>query len=158
MTPAMQIQRIVVPVDFSTDSEAAAMYALQLARALRASITLLHVVHIPPAMVGIVPGGSIEGDLATDTAETRVRVEALADALRAELPPSDTAIAIEGAVVPAAAAAEAIVDFAVRDDLIVMSTHSHSAWSNLVVGHVTEKVLRTAPCPVMTIRFPRDHR
>ncbi|HEY6034739.1 MAG TPA: universal stress protein [Kofleriaceae bacterium] len=153
---AVQIQRILVAVDFSSNAEAATSYALLLARALRASITLLHVVPVPPSMVGIVPGGSIEGDLATDMDDAARRLEALAETLRTQLAPYENDLAIDAHVVPSSVPAEAIVAYATRGfELIVMGTHGRSGWSHLVVGSVAEKVLRNAPCPVMTIRIPR---
>lgn len=151
----VQIQRILVPVDFSTGAEAATSYALLLARSLQASITLLHVVAIPPSMVGIVPGGSIEGDLAANMADARSHLEALAEAARAELAPADSGIVISAEVVSAPAAAEAILAHAHGFELIVMGTHGRTGWSHFVLGSVAETVLRSARCPVMTIRFPR---
>ncbi|MEO6776762.1 MAG: universal stress protein [Kofleriaceae bacterium] len=159
MTSPVQIQRILVPVDFSSNAEAATSYAMLLARALHATITLFHVVDIPPSMVAIVPGASIEGDLAANTADAELRIAALANTLQAGLAPGDVAIELATAVVPADSAAEAIVAYAARGfELIVMGTHGRTGWSHLVVGSVAERVLRAAACPVMTIRFPRDHR
>ena len=39
-------------------------------------------------------------------------------------------------------------------DLIVMGTHGRGAIAQLLVGSVAEKVVRTAPCPVLTVRHP----
>ena len=39
-----------------------------------------------------------------------------------------------------------------KSDLIVMTTHGRTGLSHLVMGSVTEKIVRTAPCPVLTIR------
>jgi nucleotide-binding universal stress UspA family protein len=54
-------------------------------------------------------------------------------------------------------AASAIVDTAAAEgvDLIVMSTHGYSGVTRWLLGSVTEKVLRTAPCPVLAIRISR---
>ena len=53
-------------------------------------------------------------------------------------------------------AAAAIVDYAQRSsiDLIVLGTHGRSGMSQLLVGSVAERVVRTAPCPVLTVRQP----
>jgi nucleotide-binding universal stress UspA family protein len=40
-------------------------------------------------------------------------------------------------------------------DLIVMGTHGRSGVAHMVMGSVAEKVVRTAPCPVLTVRHPR---
>ena len=41
-------------------------------------------------------------------------------------------------------------------DLIVMGTHGRGAVAHLIMGSVAERVVRTAPCPVLTVRHP-DH-
>ena len=50
----------------------------------------------------------------------------------------------------------AIVDYAreVRVDLIIMGTHGRGAMAQLLMGSVAERVVRTAPCPVLTVRHP----
>jgi nucleotide-binding universal stress UspA family protein len=53
-------------------------------------------------------------------------------------------------------AAHGIVSYAERTgiDLVVMGTHGRSGWSHLVAGSVAERVVRAAPCPVLTVRHP----
>ena len=54
------------------------------------------------------------------------------------------------------APAVAIVDYARREriDLIVTGTHGRGAVAHLLMGSVAERVVRTAPCPVLTVRHP----
>lgn len=49
-----------------------------------------------------------------------------------------------------------IVSFATETDvnLIVMGTHGHTGLAHVLLGSVTEKVVRKAPCPVLTVRHP----
>ena len=58
--------------------------------------------------------------------------------------------------------AEEIVKYAKKHDigLIVMGTHGRGTMAQLLVGSVAEKVVRTAPCPVLTVRHPEhaSHR
>jgi nucleotide-binding universal stress UspA family protein len=53
-------------------------------------------------------------------------------------------------------AAAAIVDYAkdARIDLIVLGTHGRGGMTHLLMGSVAERVVRTAPCPVLTVRTP----
>jgi len=52
--------------------------------------------------------------------------------------------------------AMAIVDYAreAHSDLIIMGTHGRGAMAQLLMGSVAERVVRTAPCPVLTVRHP----
>ena len=148
-SPIHQIRRILLPIDDSPGTQAAIDYAVLLAEALRASITLVHVDEVPHAMVGIVPGASVEGDLAIERdASTRHMhdiIERLADR---------GFVAVTTLHVTAPAIAPAIVDAAARFDLIVMSTHARTGVSRLVLGSIAEQVLRHAPCPVLTVHLP----
>jgi nucleotide-binding universal stress UspA family protein len=62
----------------------------------------------------------------------------------------------ESAIVRSNAPAPAIVDYAQRRkaDLIVMGTHGRGGGAHLLMGSVAERVVRTAPCPVLTVRYP----
>ena len=73
--------------------------------------------------------------------------------LRAELVALGAGIETSVDVVESAAA-PGILQYAVQHpiDLIVIGTHGNSGFRHLILGSVTEKVLRTAPCPVLTIR------
>jgi len=122
-----QIRRILLPIDDSPGTQAAIDYAVLLAVALRASITLAHIDEQPGAMVGIVPGASVDGDLAGERAASQQRLNEIAVALAAR----------DG-----------------KYDLIVMSTHARTGVSRLVVGSIAEEVLRHAPCPVLTVHLP----
>ena len=59
-------------------------------------------------------------------------------------------------MVTAISPAAAIVDYARREqiDLIVMGTHGRGGVAHLLMGSVAERVVRTAPCPVLTVRHP----
>ena len=59
-------------------------------------------------------------------------------------------------VLAAFGAAEAIVEYAkeYNVDIIVMGTHGRGGFAHLLMGSVAERVVRTAPCPVLTVRHP----
>ena len=67
-----------------------------------------------------------------------------------------TVLRARAATVTANTPALAIVEFAKCHDvnLIVMGTHGRGAMAHLLLGSVAERVVRTAPCPVLTVRHP----
>ena len=147
----IRIKNVLVATDFSEPSAAALDYGRELARSFNAT---LHVVHVTDnvflqfggeAYMAVVP------DLQRDVdATARRQLEALLDeedraALRA------TPVVISAAAKPAV-----IVDYASKHgiDLIVMGTHGRGAVSHLLMGSVAERVVRTAPCPVLTVHHP----
>jgi len=138
------LQRILVPHDFSETSEAAVRYAVALARNFGARIHLLHV------------GDQARLDLET---EFPLGLEgAVEDAVRERLlkivTPAEQAELHPEFVVRAGVPAAEIVRYASNYDidLIVMGTHGRGPVSHMVMGSVAEKVVRTAPCPVLTVR------
>ena len=144
-------KRILVPTDFSAPSDAALEYARSVATCFGASLHLLHVVEDPYRAVysAEVYVPEIEG----------LREEILGNALgrlHDRLTPQDVSHldATTDAVI--GTPAWSIVEYAGgRDiDLIVMGTHGRSGMSHLLMGSVAEQVVRTAPCPVLTVRQP----
>jgi nucleotide-binding universal stress UspA family protein len=138
------LQRILVPHDFSETSETAVRYAVALARNFGARLFLLHV------------GDQARMDLET---EFPLGLEgAVEDAVRERLlkiltPVEQAELKPEFAVRAGVAATE-IVRYAKDNqvDLIVMGTHGRGFVGHVVMGSVAEKVVRTAPCPVLTVR------
>jgi nucleotide-binding universal stress UspA family protein len=146
----MTIKRILVPVDFSPGSDEALRYAVELARPLRASVHLLHVVEDRLA------AGMWSADAyTTDVPGLQVNIVEDAEAHLERIIPT-----IAGAKyglehdVRTGAPAATIVAFAqeVVADLIVMGTHGRTGLSHALMGSVAEQVVRTAPCPVLTLR------
>jgi nucleotide-binding universal stress UspA family protein len=146
----MRFTRILVPTDFSPPSEAALAAAMELADRFGASIHLLHVLEDPYSTSAYAT--EVYGFLPPDLRETwQQNAEKRLDAL---LPPEHgTRSAATGTVV-FGSPAKAIVDHAqtASADLIVMGTHGRSGMAHLLLGSVAERVVRTAPCPVMTVR------
>jgi universal stress protein A len=144
----MNIQRILAPTDFSELSKQGLTSALELAEVFGAKLLLLHVVEPPPYPVeGIVPshlGATLLDDL------ERQATNELAQAL-SETQTSGAEVARR---VVTGVPYRKIVDVAEEEqsDLIVMTTHGRTGLGHLVMGSVAEKIVRTAPCPVFTIR------
>ena len=145
------ITRILVPVDFSEPSDAALEYATGLAERLGASLHLLHVFEDPLWTTGAmaaemyvpVPEGLREALLANARTQLAERANKL-DAERFHL----TTDVYMGPI------AAGITEFATQKqiDLIVIGTHGRGGMSHLLLGSVAERVVRSAPCPVLTVR------
>ncbi len=143
--------RILVPTYFSAPSDAALEYARAVARRFGASLHLLHVPEDPyRAMYSaevFVP--EIEG----------LREEILGhalDRLQHMVTPEDISELHTTTDAVIGTPALSIVEYAAAHDvdLIVMGTHGRGGMSHLLVGSVAERVLRTAPCPVLIVRGP----
>lgn len=140
--------KILVPVDFSPHSREATLYAVDLARRYGAPITLVHAYQpvayaLPESFVIYTPD-----QLANVLTELQKQLAtAKADAERSGATAVDTRV-LQGDV------ASQIVQCAVDGghDLIVMGTHGRTGPAHLLLGSIAEKVMRRAPCPVLTVR------
>jgi nucleotide-binding universal stress UspA family protein len=142
-----RIEKILVPVDFSEHSAKALEMAVDLAKALGASIQLLHCYQIQPAGVspyGIVLPESFDRDLreaaGRQLAEWRDKVTTQGVGAEASL----------SSMFPSLAIAETASE--VGADLIVMGTRGLSGIKHVLLGSVAERTLRVAPCPVLTVK------
>ena len=146
----IHLKNILVPSDFSECSEAAVRYGLALAHAFGATLHLLHVVQDPytqPWAAEAFPAAM--GDLLTDWQQQAERQ------LRTAVPDEDRARVAITCIV--ASPFPAIVRYA-RDndiDLIVLGTHGRGPVAHMLLGSVAEKVVRRAPCPVLTVHHPQ---
>ncbi len=145
------LRKILVPIDFSRESEAALDYAARLAASLGASLTLFHASAAPPLMSAIVPGADSDADAERDARTAAQRLSTLGSQVRAR------GVEHVSVIVEPGTAIDAIVEHAARGrfDLIVMGTHGRTGIDRMVMGSVAERVVRLAPCPVMTIHLPR---
>ena len=145
------LKSILVATDFSEAGDAALAYGRELARAFGATVHVLHVaddVYVRlggDAYVAVLP--ELQQDLERQ-AKQRL-AELLVDNDRPPLP-------VKPVVITASATALAIVDYAASAaiDLIVVGTHGRGAVAHLLMGSVAERVVRTARCPVLTVRHP----
>lgn len=137
-----RVREIVVGTDFSSDSAGAVAYAGDLAKALGARLTVVHV----DEKTAFVPGS----DLAkVEHAADRERM----DATVGELAGRD--VRARGMVRPGVPA-QGLCEVADEEhaDLLVLGTQGRGCLSNVVLGGVAERVLRAAPCPVLIVRKP----
>ena len=141
----MAIEKILVPVDGSPGSSAAARFAAELARAATAAVTLMYVFDAPAAAsLGMVAKGSLDE---TKDQVSRGSFEAAARAINGLLASVDHHVDIGHP-------AQSIVAHAKARgfDLIVMGTRGMSPVQELVIGSVSDRVLRWAHCPVTLVR------
>ena len=147
----MQFRHILAPTDFSEYSKKAVGSALELARKFGAKLTILHVVELPPYPVeGYVPP-AVNATFLDD-------LERQATQDLAQLVPEAESSNVEVVrLVAVGSPYRKIIDTAEAEqvDLIVMATAGRSGFSRLIMGSIAERVVRTATCPVLTIR-PRE--
>ncbi len=146
---SQEIERIVVPFDFSPDSEAAFGVAKELATLYSSRIDLVHAIQ-PPIVAGGMYGMPLPGPTMIDG--TLEMEKALA-----EVAQSSDGSAVETHVLEGSPAWE-ISEFASRTgaNLIVIGSHGMSGMRRFLLGSVSERVLRSAPCPVLVLRRPES--
>jgi universal stress protein A len=140
------MKNVLVATDFGDASDTALTYGRALARTFGARLHLLHVTEnvFMKAMGGdayITVFPEIQKDI-DDAARTELRARVDAD--------TPTTVALLTSNAPATS----IVEYAKAEgiDLIVVGTHGRGAVAHLLMGSVAERVVRTAPCPVLTVR------
>jgi nucleotide-binding universal stress UspA family protein len=145
-SPVVTIDRILCPTDFSEFSTAAVAYAAALAATYGATLKLLHVATPFPivAPYSNLPGTAHIYDIHRDQAAEGLAAEAVR--LRGEGVAVDTELREGHVVREVIAAADAFAA-----DLVVLGTHGRGGFERLVLGSVTEKVLRQASCAVLTV-------
>ena len=146
------IKKILCPTDFSENSEHALQYALTLATLSQAELRLFHVVE--PITF---PQSTQLFEPVLDEVELMMKMEAAfqtqledqVSALKDEYPK------ITGKLVKGNTFLE-IIRVARDDDvdMIVMGTHGRTGLAHVLIGSVAEKVVREAPCPVLTVKHP----
>ncbi len=139
----MDKEIILVPTDFSEPSDAAVQYAFSMAKRLGAKMIFLHA--IDWAKLEMTALNSEVSDFIKEPAKTQLNnlVErAKAMGIAAESKQVDGPPFIQ------------IIQMAetVKVDLIIMGTHGRTGLSHLVLGSQAERVIRRAPCPVLTVK------
>ena len=146
------MKKILVPSDFSDCARRAEETALVLARGLGAELILLHV--------------SVENPLYNEGMRGLVEPREVYDAQRAW---AENALAARAAEIRATGVAArpvirsgVAVDEILQQareagcDLIVIGTHGRGGLGRFLLGSVTDRIVRLAPCPVVTVRLPSD--
>lgn len=146
----LNIKRVLVPIDFSDYSKEALSYSLRFIKCFNANITLIYVIEpviYPPdfsaTQISIPP---------TDFEITKNAEESLKQFINKEIP-ADVKVKY---IIKSGKPFVEIVETASEEniDLIIISSHGHSGVEKILFGSTAEKVVRKAPCPVLTLRTP----
>jgi len=145
----INIKVIVVATDFSEPAGTALDYGRNFARAFGAK---LHVVHVANDLAAAAPVSEIPLDL------TKIQAQLDAEA-RASLDAAITdddlrSLAVDKVLLTSATPSRAILDYAAdtRADIIIVGTHGRGGLAEFFLGSVAQKIVRSAPCPVLTVR------
>lgn len=146
----LDIKRILVPLDFSANSELALDYAYAMAQRFNAALHLVHVCEVPAMVTGSMDAYAVAYTDWSQQLGDEAERQLVASEKRLTGVPVSTEVLFgnPSKCIITAANAE-------RTDLIVMGTHGRGPVMHVLMGNVAERVVRTAPCPVLTVREPR---
>jgi nucleotide-binding universal stress UspA family protein len=150
----VSIRTILCAVDFSTYSEAALAQAGELAAALKAQLIVAHIVEpvLYPAAYGLPPVAPV-----TFEQGARGSAQKALEPMLAQLAARGvTARALVEAGTASARLCELAGDEAV--DLIVLASHGHTGVKHMLLGSTAERVVRLAPCAVITVKSANPAR
>ncbi len=143
-------KKILVPTDFSECFEIALNYSLEFAKSMEAELHIVHV--IQPA---IMPADLGYPQVSTVDIEKEIEANAYRqlDNIKASL--RDKGVNFKAKIMYGKPS-DRIIDYSHEEniDLICIATHGRSGFQHLLFGSTTEKVLRKATCPVLSVRMP----
>jgi nucleotide-binding universal stress UspA family protein len=143
----IQVQRILVPLDFSRHADFVLEWAAHLAKEHSSRLLLLHAYHLPVEFQQL-EGAYLPQDFwASVKAEAEQNLQRYAEPLRAQGLAVDLLVR-EG--YPATVIEQEAIDQ--RADLIVIGTRGLSGLKHLLLGSIAERVVQKAPCPVLTVK------
>lgn len=149
----IQLKRILLPTDFSDYSKTATKYACELATKFDAELHLLHTLEIHPTSTPeFVMGLSLPAYVQESKAAAEMTIHNVLDPKWAKGGKVIHKV-VEGSPITE------IISYARQHDidLIVLTTHGRTGLSHALMGSVAENIVRTAPCPVLTVR-PEGHQ
>jgi len=150
----INLETILVPTDFSEFSKYALQYAIAFAQTFKARIIMIHIT--PEREMDVIRQASVhmQGENFEELVKQRKAEDRkqLDEFIPPELKKGITVETIHRVGIPFMEIIKAAREKAV--DLIVIATHGKSGLSHILFGSVAEKVVRKAPCPVLSIRHP----
>ena len=146
--PLRKLKRILVPIDFSDASLKALRYAVPFAEQFGATLSLVHVVE-PIPFAGDLPSAAVMPSNEELAEDARKRLFSLANEEIEELVPVNAQVRTGKAFAEILKAAKLL-----ETDLIIIATHGYTGLKHLLLGSTAEKIVRSAPCPVLVVREP----
>ena len=145
----MNVNTILVPIDFSDDATKALSTAKELAKLFGARVVVLHAYH-----VGIAIASPMGGGYAVPVGFfEEIRAHAVAAVEKAAKELVDDGIEAIGVAHAEPAAVSIIAEAeSLPADIIVMGTRGLTGMKHVLLGSVAERIVRTAPCPVLTVK------
>jgi universal stress protein A len=147
MPQILHPKKILVPVDFSATSQQAFQYALRFAEQFGCAIVLLHVVEPESVIAGAPTAINVFAQPEEDTIAAKAELEALVASSRNR--PNSITLKVQTGHAPNE------INKVAKDldvDLIVIATHGYTSWRHFCIGSTAERVVHTAPCPVLVVR------
>jgi nucleotide-binding universal stress UspA family protein len=146
----IEIGKILCPVDFSERSDYALQFAVSLAQMFKAQLEILHVLQ-PPMPFGAGSeglGSAIEEiDMEPVKQQCEAQLARMVESVRGDYADVEGHHAVGVPFVEIVKRAREK-----RADLIVMGTHGRTGLAHVLIGSVAERVVRKAPCPVLTVK------
>jgi nucleotide-binding universal stress UspA family protein len=142
----IELKRILAPTDFSEYSAEAIGYACELADKFDSELHLLHILEVHASSTPVFGGGlAFNPRVRESRAAAEKALESVASGRVAVRATAEGPTFLE------------ILRYAKDNaiDLIVMGTHGRSGLAHVMLGSVAERVVRKAPCPVLTVRHPK---
>jgi len=145
----LQIKKILVPIDFSDYSKKALQYASSLAKQFNAHLSLIYV--IEPV---IYPADFSMGQVALPSIDVEMNTRAKEEL--ENLAQKEISGLVFKTIIKTGKPFMEIIETAVEEDidLIIIASHGHTGVEHLLFGSTADKVIRKAPCPVLTLRDP----
>jgi universal stress protein A len=144
----ISLKKILCPIDHSDCSKEALKYAVSFAMKDEAKLLLLHIIDIRSFNEGL---DAMSTQIPNEETLEQLRVKLL-DCIPEEIRDD---LDVEAIVIQGVPFAEIISTAKEKEiDMIVIGSHGRTGISHMMLGSVSEKVVRKAPCPVLTIRQP----
>jgi nucleotide-binding universal stress UspA family protein len=144
---ALQVRKILVPLDFSEASRLGLEYALGFAQEFHAAVVLFHSVFVTAYLLGnAYTAHHIPSPITTQTDYARAQMEKLREAIARKGGEVETKLALGSPV-------EQIAKYITKAgvDLIITSTHGRSGLRRVLIGSTAERIVRYATCPVLVV-------